>query len=119
MLEPYLDLVGFLRVPPVKRDVPLALATERIYFGNSRDDILRNIALIGSPDTVAASLAEYAAVGMNHMRCWFIFGAHCDFAKAQRSFELFVKEVMPRLNPEPISEPTPTVAAAAASTWAA
>jgi alkanesulfonate monooxygenase SsuD/methylene tetrahydromethanopterin reductase-like flavin-dependent oxidoreductase (luciferase family) len=115
MLEPYVNQVGFLRVPPVSRNVPMALATERIYFGNSRDDILRNIALIGSPDTVASELARYSAVGMNHMRCWFIFGAHCDFAKAQRSFELFVREVMPRLNPEPIHEPGPKVARTAAS----
>lgn len=117
MLEPYINQVGFLRVPPVKRDVPLAMATERIYFGNSREDILRNIALVGSPDTVASALADYAAIGMNHIRCWFIFGAHCDFAKAQRSSELFTREVMPRLNPEPIRDPSPTVAASAASHW--
>jgi alkanesulfonate monooxygenase SsuD/methylene tetrahydromethanopterin reductase-like flavin-dependent oxidoreductase (luciferase family) len=117
MLEPYVNQVGFLRVPPVKRNVPMAMATERIYFGNSAEDILRNIALIGSPDTVAAKLGEYAAIGMNHIRCWFIFGARCDFARAQRSFELFSREVMPRLNPEPIYEPGPEVAAAAAATW--
>jgi alkanesulfonate monooxygenase SsuD/methylene tetrahydromethanopterin reductase-like flavin-dependent oxidoreductase (luciferase family) len=119
MLEPYVNQVGFLRVPPVRRSAPLALATERIYFGLSAEDILRNIALIGSPDTVAARLAEYAAIGMNHIRCWFIFGAHCDFSRAQRSFELFTREVMPRLNPEPIREPTPEVAAAACGTWTA
>jgi alkanesulfonate monooxygenase SsuD/methylene tetrahydromethanopterin reductase-like flavin-dependent oxidoreductase (luciferase family) len=119
MLEPYVNQVGFLRVPPVKRNVPMAMATERIYFGNSAEDILRNIALIGSPDTVVAKLAQYAAIGMNHIRCWFIFGAHCDFARAQRSFELFTREVMPRLNPEPIVEPGPEVAAAAAATWTA
>jgi alkanesulfonate monooxygenase SsuD/methylene tetrahydromethanopterin reductase-like flavin-dependent oxidoreductase (luciferase family) len=119
MLEPYVSQVGFLRVPPVKRNVPMALATERIYFGNSTEDILRNIALIGSPDTVAGRLADYAAIGMNHIRCWFIFGAHCDFARAQHSFELFTREVMPRLNPEPIAEPKPEVAAAAAATWSA
>jgi alkanesulfonate monooxygenase SsuD/methylene tetrahydromethanopterin reductase-like flavin-dependent oxidoreductase (luciferase family) len=117
MLEPYVNQVGFLRVPPVKRNVPMAMATERIYFGYSSEDILRNIALIGSPDTVAARLAEYAAIGMNHIRCWFIFGAHCDFARAQRSFELFTREVMPRLNPEPMYEPGPEVAAAAAASW--
>jgi len=119
MLEPYVNQVGFLRVPPVKRNVPMAMATERIYFGNSAEDILRNIALIGSPDSVAAKLAEYAAIGMNHIRCWFIFGAHCDFARAQRSFELFTQEVMPRLKPEAIIEPTPEVAVAAAATWEA
>jgi alkanesulfonate monooxygenase SsuD/methylene tetrahydromethanopterin reductase-like flavin-dependent oxidoreductase (luciferase family) len=119
MLEPYVNQAGFLRVPPVKRNVPMAMATERIYFGNSPEDILRNIALIGSPDTVAAKLAEYAAIGMNHIRCWFIFGARCDFARAQRSFDLFIREVMPRLNPEPIYEPGPEVAAAAAATWSA
>jgi alkanesulfonate monooxygenase SsuD/methylene tetrahydromethanopterin reductase-like flavin-dependent oxidoreductase (luciferase family) len=121
MLEPYMNQVGFLRVPPIKRnaDTPPSLATERIYFGHSREDILRNIAVIGSPDTVAANLARYAAIGMNHIRCWFIFGAHCDFAKAQRSFQLFVEEVMPRLNPEPIHEPSPMVAATAASRWTA
>ena len=117
MLEPYVNQVGFLRVPPVKRDVPLALATERIYFGNSREDVLRNIALIGSPDTVAAKLADYEAIGMHHMRCWFIFGAHCDFQRAQRSFELFTQEVMPRLDPEPVREPAPGVAARAAQAW--
>jgi alkanesulfonate monooxygenase SsuD/methylene tetrahydromethanopterin reductase-like flavin-dependent oxidoreductase (luciferase family) len=117
MLEPYLNQVGFLRVPPVSRNVPLPFATERIYFGNSREDILRNIALVGSPDSVAANLAEFAAIGMNHIRCWFIFGAHCEMRKAKSSFELFVREVMPRLNPEPIYEPTPAVAAAAASRW--
>jgi alkanesulfonate monooxygenase SsuD/methylene tetrahydromethanopterin reductase-like flavin-dependent oxidoreductase (luciferase family) len=117
MLEPYINQVGFLRVPPVKRNVALPFATERIYFGNSREDILRNIALIGSPDSVAAKLADFAAVGMNHIRCWFIFGAHCDFPRAQRSFDLFVREVMPRLNPEPIRPPSPSVAATSASTW--
>jgi alkanesulfonate monooxygenase SsuD/methylene tetrahydromethanopterin reductase-like flavin-dependent oxidoreductase (luciferase family) len=117
MLEPYVNQVGFLRVPPVSRNVPTALATERIYFGNSREDILRNIALIGSPDQVANELAAYSAVGMNHIRCWFIFGAHCDFAKAKRSFELFVREVMPRLNPEPTHEPTSAVARTAAASW--
>ncbi len=117
MLESYIHQVGFLRVPPVQRSVPLPFATERIYFGQSRDDILRNIALIGSPDSVASKLAEFAAIGMNHIRCWFIFGAHCDFAKAQRSFDLFVREVMPRLAPEPIRPPSPAVAAAAAACW--
>ena len=117
MLEPYVNQVGFLRVPPVSRNVPMALATERIYFGNSREDILRNIALIGSPDTIAKELAAYSAVGMNHIRCWFIFGAHCDLAKAQRSFELFTREVMPRLNPEPIRAPSPAVARISAASW--
>jgi alkanesulfonate monooxygenase SsuD/methylene tetrahydromethanopterin reductase-like flavin-dependent oxidoreductase (luciferase family) len=117
MLEPYVNQVGFLRVPPVTRNVPMALATERIYFGNSREDILRNIALIGSPDKVARELEAYSAIGMNHIRCWFIFGAHCDFSKARRSFDLFVREVMPRLNPEPIHEPTSAVARAAAASW--
>jgi alkanesulfonate monooxygenase SsuD/methylene tetrahydromethanopterin reductase-like flavin-dependent oxidoreductase (luciferase family) len=117
MLDPYVNQVGFLRVPPVTQKVPMSLATELIYFGKSADDVLRNIALIGSPDTVAAKLAEYAAIGMNHIRCWFIFGAHCDFARARRSFELFTREVMPRLSPEPIDEPAPEVAAAAAATW--
>ena len=56
--------VCFLRVPPVKQYVPMAMATERIYFGQS--------------------------------------------AKA-----------MPRLNPEPIVEPGPEIAAAAAATWTA
>jgi alkanesulfonate monooxygenase SsuD/methylene tetrahydromethanopterin reductase-like flavin-dependent oxidoreductase (luciferase family) len=119
MLEPYVNQVGFLRVPPVKRSVPMALATERIYFGQSREDILRNIALVGTPDSVAETLAEYAAIGMNHVRCWFIFGAHCDFLKARRSFNLFVNEVMPRLNPQPIHEPSRATAAMAASRWTA
>ncbi len=117
MLEPYINQVGFLRVPPVQRSVPLPFATERIYFGHSREDILRNIALIGSPDTVSSKLADFAAIGMNHIRCWFIFGAHCDFARAQRSFDLFIREVMPRLNPEPIHPPSTAVAAIAAERW--
>jgi alkanesulfonate monooxygenase SsuD/methylene tetrahydromethanopterin reductase-like flavin-dependent oxidoreductase (luciferase family) len=128
MLQPYLGQIGFLRVPPVPRrrgsdpvtdNTPVFLQTERIYFGNSKQDVLQNIALIGSPDTVANKLREYEAIGMQHIRCWFIFGAHCDFLKAQRSFELFTREVMPRLKPEPIRQPSAAVTATAASRWTA
>jgi alkanesulfonate monooxygenase SsuD/methylene tetrahydromethanopterin reductase-like flavin-dependent oxidoreductase (luciferase family) len=128
MLDPYLGQVGFLRVPPVPRrrgsepvvdHTPLFQQTERIYFGDSHDDVLKNIALVGTPDTVVEKLRQYEAVGMEHLRCWFIFGAHCDFKKAQRSFELFTREVMPRLNPEPIRAPSAKVAAIAASSWTA
>jgi alkanesulfonate monooxygenase SsuD/methylene tetrahydromethanopterin reductase-like flavin-dependent oxidoreductase (luciferase family) len=53
--------------------------------------------IVGSPDTVAASLLEYAAVGMDHIMLWFAWGYNPP-ERVWRSFELFNQEVRPRIS---------------------
>jgi len=52
--------------------------------------------IAGSPETVAARLLEYAAVGMEHLMLWFVWGYNPP-ERVWRSFELFNQEVRPRL----------------------
>jgi natural product biosynthesis luciferase-like monooxygenase protein len=60
-------------------------------------------ACIGTPDDCAAILAQARDVlGLTEVDCTFYFGG-IDYAKARRSFELFAREVMPRLSSSPIA----------------
>ena len=54
--------------------------------------------LVGSPDTVARGIASYAEAGVTQMMLWFTWGGN-DPRRVQRSFDLFVHEVMPRFAP--------------------
>jgi alkanesulfonate monooxygenase SsuD/methylene tetrahydromethanopterin reductase-like flavin-dependent oxidoreductase (luciferase family) len=52
--------------------------------------------VIGGPETVAATLSEYAEAGIDHMMLWFVWGYNSP-ERVWRSFELFCQEVRPRL----------------------
>jgi len=82
---------------------------ETHYFesGSTFEEFVRAFWLIGSPDTVLRELEAYAAEGVPQMRIWFTFGPGCTHENFRRSFRLFVNEVLPGLNPEPIWDPQP------------
>ena len=50
--------------------------------------------IAGTPNTVRSYLDEYVATGANYFVCGFHFG-NMDSAVAERSIDLFIKEVMP------------------------
>jgi alkanesulfonate monooxygenase SsuD/methylene tetrahydromethanopterin reductase-like flavin-dependent oxidoreductase (luciferase family) len=62
----------------------------------SRQALVERAMIVGSPETVASTLREYAAVGVEHMMLWFVWGYNTP-ARVWRSFELFNQEVRPRL----------------------
>jgi alkanesulfonate monooxygenase SsuD/methylene tetrahydromethanopterin reductase-like flavin-dependent oxidoreductase (luciferase family) len=63
-----------------------------------RQDLIDRAMIVGSPDTVARHIAAYAEAGVRQMMLWFTWGAN-DPRRVQRSFDLFVREVMPRFTP--------------------
>ena len=72
---------------------------------NSLEEFIENAWLIGSPETVIRGLKAYEAEGIPQMRLWFTFGPGATHDAFSRSLALFIKEVMPALNPEPIWDP--------------
>jgi alkanesulfonate monooxygenase SsuD/methylene tetrahydromethanopterin reductase-like flavin-dependent oxidoreductase (luciferase family) len=50
---------------------------------------------VGSPDTVAAKIAEMQRLGVGEVLCWMNFGGLAQ-SHVRRSMELFAREVMPR-----------------------
>jgi alkanesulfonate monooxygenase SsuD/methylene tetrahydromethanopterin reductase-like flavin-dependent oxidoreductase (luciferase family) len=71
----------------------------------SYDEFIKAAWLIGSPDTVLKELKAYEAAGVPQMRLWFTFGPGSIHEAYKRSFRMFIDEVMPALNPEPIWDP--------------
>jgi alkanesulfonate monooxygenase SsuD/methylene tetrahydromethanopterin reductase-like flavin-dependent oxidoreductase (luciferase family) len=72
---------------------------------NSFEEFVQNAWLVGSPETVINGLRAYEVEGIPQMRLWFTFGPGCTHEAFLRSLRLFIKEVMPALNPEPIWDP--------------
>jgi alkanesulfonate monooxygenase SsuD/methylene tetrahydromethanopterin reductase-like flavin-dependent oxidoreductase (luciferase family) len=62
----------------------------------TRQTMLERAMIIGSPETVAASLRAYADAGVDHIMLWFVWG-YSSPERVWRSFELFNQEVRPRL----------------------
>jgi len=62
----------------------------------SRQALVDRAMIVGSPDTVAARLLEYAEVGVEHIMLWFVWGYNSP-ERVWRSFELFNQAVRPRL----------------------
>jgi alkanesulfonate monooxygenase SsuD/methylene tetrahydromethanopterin reductase-like flavin-dependent oxidoreductase (luciferase family) len=60
-----------------------------------RDGFVEKAMLVGSPDTIAAKIDEYAAAGLEHMSFVFLFG-QMPTDQGRRSLELFIDKVMPR-----------------------
>ena len=72
---------------------------------NSLEEFIENAWLIGSPETVIRGLKAYEAEGIPQMRLWFTFGPGATHDAFSRALDLFIKEVLPALNPEPIWDP--------------
>jgi alkanesulfonate monooxygenase SsuD/methylene tetrahydromethanopterin reductase-like flavin-dependent oxidoreductase (luciferase family) len=82
------------------------LSTEARYFETgSFEEFLRAFWLVGSPNTVLKELQAYTDAAVPQMRIWFTFGPGCTHENFRKSFRLFVNEVMPALNPQPIWDP--------------
>lgn len=62
-----------------------------------RDDFLAKAMIVGGPDTVAASIAEYQAAGVDHMTLVFIYG-QLNPALAAASLRRFIDSVMPKFS---------------------
>ncbi|MCB1510218.1 MAG: LLM class flavin-dependent oxidoreductase [Hyphomicrobiaceae bacterium] len=56
---------------------------------------LKNSTLVGTPDRVAAQIAELREAGISHLLCQMSFG-YLDHASITRSMRLFGERVMPR-----------------------
>ncbi|OYO00213.1 LLM class flavin-dependent oxidoreductase [Enemella evansiae] len=60
-----------------------------------RDAFVEKAMLVGSPDTIAAQIDQYAAAGIGHMSFVFLFG-QLPVDAGRRSLQLFIDKVMPR-----------------------
>jgi alkanesulfonate monooxygenase SsuD/methylene tetrahydromethanopterin reductase-like flavin-dependent oxidoreductase (luciferase family) len=61
----------------------------------SWEQLVAETLAIGSPDTVAAKLADMRDLGVGEVLCWMNFGG-LPQAHVRRSMELFAREVLPR-----------------------
>ena len=59
------------------------------------EDLLQSALVIGSPETVAARIADLERAGAGEVVCWMNFGSLAP-EKVRRSMRLFAEEVMPR-----------------------
>ena len=76
--------------------------TKTTGVSRDREGFIRQAVTVGSPDTVAAKLQAFADNGVPHVRTMFSFG-HAPRELVDRSIELFIDEVMPRFQREPLS----------------
>lgn len=61
-----------------------------------REDLLDRAVIWGGPEKVASELAAFQQEGLRQFTTWFNWGG-ISAEKAERSLELFIAEVMPRL----------------------
>jgi alkanesulfonate monooxygenase SsuD/methylene tetrahydromethanopterin reductase-like flavin-dependent oxidoreductase (luciferase family) len=66
----------------------------------SYEHIAENRAFFGTPDEIVGKIRALQAEGIENFGCNFTFGSMPN-DKVKRSMELFAKEVMPKLQPEP------------------
>lgn len=64
------------------------------------DEFLRKAMLVGSPETVAAQIGEYAAAGVQHLSLLFNYG-FMTTEVSDRSLRLFIDEVLPHVRRRP------------------
>ncbi|SHN15031.1 LLM class flavin-dependent oxidoreductase [Cryptosporangium aurantiacum] len=63
-------------------------------------------AFVGSPETVARQMLEYADAGIEGINARFVYGDF-DAAEAWRGFRLFAEKVLPLVNAEQLPAPAP------------
>jgi alkanesulfonate monooxygenase SsuD/methylene tetrahydromethanopterin reductase-like flavin-dependent oxidoreductase (luciferase family) len=107
-MDRYFNRIGNIFGPrdgsPTRRLAALDGATTS-REANSFDEFVRNAWIVGSPDTVLQELKAYEEQSVPQMRMWFTYGPGCTHEAFQRSLRLFIKEVLPALNPQPIWDP--------------
>jgi alkanesulfonate monooxygenase SsuD/methylene tetrahydromethanopterin reductase-like flavin-dependent oxidoreductase (luciferase family) len=103
-------LPPFIQVPPEQERMGLAeLLTcdpgpvaPQMGMPQSLAAFLQQTSIVGSPDSVAAQLRTFDQGGLEHMHIRFAFGPLDDLAPFRRSLDLFIREVMPRLDLTPM-----------------
>ena len=77
----------------------------------TREAFLHQTSIVGSPETVRRRIEESnSEYGLDHIRLWFNFwNLSENLAAVQRSFALFIDEVMPNLEVETIPDPVHTI----------
>lgn len=74
------------------------------HAGFTAPEWVQASALIGSPETIARQLTEYAEAGVEHINARFVYGDF-DEAEAWRTFDLFSERVMPLIDAQTIPGP--------------
>ena len=69
-------------------------AIEERFTPLPREQLVAETLAIGSPDTVAAKIAEMRDLGVGEVLCWMNFGG-LPQTRVRRSMELFAREVLP------------------------
>lgn len=85
-----------------KIDGPVDIA----HDGFTPEEWIQASAFVGSPETVAAQMKEYADAGIEGINARFVYGDF-DAEEAWRGFNLFVEKVMPLVDPQQIPAPLP------------
>jgi alkanesulfonate monooxygenase SsuD/methylene tetrahydromethanopterin reductase-like flavin-dependent oxidoreductase (luciferase family) len=99
--------LGNLQALSAKAFAAYGDAQRKAVTGVSGDDpaafrkaFVEGATIIGSPDTFAGKLEDYARAGVEHVALHMNFG-FMDPAISLKSLDLFVREVMPRFAAEP------------------
>ncbi|WP_262699544.1 MULTISPECIES: LLM class flavin-dependent oxidoreductase [Streptomyces] len=75
------------------------LKTLATLADTERETFFKKAFIAGTPETVRAEFQRYANAGVRHMALWFHFG-FMTAVEADRSLDLFLNEVYPKLAPE-------------------
>jgi alkanesulfonate monooxygenase SsuD/methylene tetrahydromethanopterin reductase-like flavin-dependent oxidoreductase (luciferase family) len=83
---------------------PISMARLSSQMGapESLAAFVQRTSVVGSPETVAAQLGTFAVAGLEHVHARFAFGSLDDLGPFRRSLDLFVSEVMPRIDAQPM-----------------
>ena len=103
-------LPPFIKIPPEQESMSLAqLLTcdpgpmaPHMGAPESLAAFVQRTSVVGSPESVAAQLRTFADAGLEHVHARFAFGPLDDLGPFRRSLDLFVSEVMPRIDAQPM-----------------
>jgi alkanesulfonate monooxygenase SsuD/methylene tetrahydromethanopterin reductase-like flavin-dependent oxidoreductase (luciferase family) len=103
----------FVTVPPEQESMSLSELLEcdpgpvggSIGRPESLAAMVQRTSIVGSPETVTRKLQEYAAAGLEHIHMRFALGSLGDPEPFRRSMDLFIEEVLPRLDVRQMGAP--------------
>lgn len=99
------------------KDASKGVAGDYVNTGVSMTDkaqYAKEAMIVGSPETVIRQIREYEAAGIHHLRSWFSWGFNRPEV-IDRSYRLFVDEVMPAFDVEQINGTAATAPALTAA----
>ncbi|MGC0239692.1 LLM class flavin-dependent oxidoreductase [Arthrobacter sp. SD76] len=75
--------------------------------GIDRLSVFENMHIAGTPDVVIERIREFEKLDIHHIRCSMMptMGQTSDLAASKASFDLFVDEVLPHLDPQRMPDP--------------